>query len=38
MVTMASQKSPICGVGVVFHDLDILMYVCAPEKRRRLAA
>ncbi len=34
---MASQKSPIRGVVAVFHDLDILMYVCVPEKQLLLA-
>jgi len=33
---MALQKSPISGVAVVFQDLDILMYVFAPEKILRL--
>jgi len=36
-MVMALQKSPICGVVAVFHDLDILVYVCAPEKLLRLA-
>ena len=33
---MALQKSPISGVAAVFQDLDILMYVFAPEKILRL--
>ena len=33
---MASQKSPISGVATIFQDLDILMYVFAPEKLLRL--
>ncbi len=33
---MALQKSPIFGVAAAFQDLDILIYVFAPEKMLRL--
>ena len=33
---MASQNSPTAGVAATFQDLDILMYVFAPEKLLRL--
>jgi len=33
---MALQKSPISGVAGLFQDLDILVYVFAPEKVLRL--
>ena len=34
---MALQKVPICYVIAIFQDLDILMYVFAPEKLLSLA-
>jgi hypothetical protein len=33
---MALQKSPTSGVAAVFQDLDIPVYVFAPEKLLRL--
>ena len=33
---MASQKSPISDVAAVFQDLDLPVYVFAPEKPLRL--
>ena len=33
---MALRKVPLYGVGPFFHDLDILVYVFAPEKIGRL--